>query len=133
MISCQGGKRINQSVKGMISSVTKAQIQSCLDSLEILEPKDYELGTPQLEESSEYIEKIISYGPSAISYLMDLSSNATPKKTAYIVFILGKLDGRGLTEQIIKIRTEFENKTSKSDWDYAVIGQCNIILKKPGD
>ncbi len=111
----------------MIDSSLQEKINSVLRALEAQEPVEYELGTPQLVETKEVIE-LVDLGSRIVPYLLELTKSEEPKATAYIVLVLDKLRDARAIKPLRELREKYQKHKHKTEWDYAVIGQCNVAI-----
>lgn len=111
----------------MINSTLQKKIDLLLRSLEAQELFIYELGTPQPIET-DAIKKLVDLGPQIVPYLIELTKSETPKKLVYIVLVLGRLGDARAIEALRELRKKYMILKAKTEWEYAVIGQCNIAI-----
>jgi HEAT repeat protein len=111
----------------MIDSRLQEKINSLLRALEAQEPVEYELGTPQLVETTEVFE-LVDLGSCIVPYLLELIKSEKPKVTAYIVLVLDKLGDARTIKPLRELREKYQKQKHKTEWDYAVIGQCNAAI-----
>ena len=98
-----------------------------LAKLEQQEVVIIELGTPQIFETEE-VNELVELGPEIVPYLIELLGSESPKKVAYIVLILGNIRDKRALEPLQKLRAEYQSLEHKTEWNYAVIGQCNTAI-----
>ncbi|MFQ6024755.1 MAG: hypothetical protein ACE5NW_18735 [Acidiferrobacterales bacterium] len=113
----------------MIDSVAKNKIDSFLASIGSIEPTMFDLGTPQLDLTEE-MKEIIGIGSKIVPYLLKRMQSASPKEVAYLVFMLRHLDDLRTMEPLRKLKKHYETIERKTEWDFAVIGQCNMVIDR---
>lgn len=111
----------------MPSSSLESQIEALLTQIEAESPVIYDLGTPQIVET-QTVRDLLALGQPIVPYLLDQLQTASPKVTAYLVFVLGRLGDSSTLAPLQTVRTRYKNIPNKTDWEYAVIGQCNIAI-----
>jgi len=111
-----------------MAPVLHEKTKMLLRSLEARESLIYELGTPQLIETEE-VTQLIEMGPKIIPCLIELAESGTPKSVAYIVLVLGKLGDRTVVDVLREFRAKYQIPEHKTEWEYAVIGQCNLAIE----
>ena len=107
----------------------QAEVDRLLNALENQEVPIYELGTPDLLETED-TNALINMGQKIVPYLVMRSEESPSKTTAYIVYILGRLGDRNVVPHLLKLRERFQKLDAKTEWDYAVIGQCNLAIER---
>ena len=110
-------------------SELQSEVDQLLKSIEEKEVPIYELGTPEILETKETIS-LINLGPRIIPYLLMMSEKSSSKIVAYIVYILGRLGYKEVIPHLLKLRERFQKLETKTGWDYAVIGQCNLAIEE---
>jgi HEAT repeat protein len=111
--------------------MTTHKVDSLLQALEQMQPMFHSLGTPVLAENDEALSQLVRMGTKIVPYLVGRIQGDAPKKTAaYAAMVLGRLgDARGV-EPLRNLRATFQARQSKDEWDYAVIGQCDLALSR---
>ena len=103
------------------------KIDDLLNDLEAKRIAISELGTPQLSELD--VQGILELGSQAVPYLIQLLESENPKKVACIVLALSKTGNMEVKVHLQKLREKYRGRDHKTEWDYAVIGQCNLALQ----
>jgi len=111
----------------MADEATRQAIREHLRKLEAQEVRIYELGTPQIEENGE-LRALAAMGRAVIPDLLELAETESPKVVAYIIAVLRRVGGPEALEAVRKLRPKYAAKPDKNEWDYAVLGQCNVAL-----
>jgi hypothetical protein len=114
----------------MPSDTPVEQVDSVLRELDLAEPVSFDLGTPELCVN-EPVRQLVARGTPIVPYLLDYLRGDIPKKrVAYIVLALREIgDIRALT-LLIDLRARYQKREPKDEWDYAVIGQCNLAIEQ---
>jgi hypothetical protein len=103
-------------------------MESLLAALEDLESPASELGTPVLAQSEE-LDEIVALGPAAVPHLLSLLQNQAAKITAYMVLALNRIGDCEALEDLRRLRSHYQALDPKGEWEYAVIGQCNLAVQ----
>ncbi|NCQ71421.1 hypothetical protein [Microcystis aeruginosa] len=111
----------------MPSLSLESEVEALLTQLEAKSPIIYDLGTPQIVET-QAVRDLLALGQPILPYLLDRLQTASPKVTAYLVFVLGQLGDSSTIIPLQTVRTRYKNISNKSEWEYVVIGQCNIAI-----
>ncbi len=111
----------------MNESAIQKRIKILVESLENKEVIIYDLGTPQIAETEE-VRELVALGNRIVPYLMEMARTAKPKVVAYIVLVLSKLTSENTVIFLHKLKARYQAIESKTEWEYAVIGQCNVAL-----
>jgi len=112
----------------VLDPTQQEKINQLLRSLEVNDPIIYELGTPQLAETDE-VSELVSFGHQIVPYLLELTETETPRVVAYIVLTLGKLGDVRAIDRLRSLRAEYQMIEPKTEWHYAAIGQCNVVIE----
>lgn len=111
--------------------MTTKKVDSLLQSLEQTQPMFHSLGTPELAENDEAVRQLVGLGTKIVPHLVDRIHGDAPRKTAaYVAMVLGRLGDARAVEPLRGLRARYQARTSQDDWDYAVIGQCNVALSR---
>ncbi len=109
------------------------QVDRLLGELDEVEPVSYDLGTPDLPEV-DAVRQLVALGPAIVPLLlarMQGEGNVPAKKrAAYIALALGRLGDARALQPLLDLRARYEQRQDKDEWDYAVIGQCNLAIQK---
>ena len=111
----------------MDNSETRHRIESLLAALTDLESPASDLGTPVLVEIRE-LDDVVALGLIAVPHLLSLLSNQPAKKVAYLVLILNRIGDRKALGHLRRLRSDYQALNPKDEWDFAVIGQCNLAI-----
>jgi hypothetical protein len=113
------------------AQMTTQKVDSLLQALEQMQSMFHSLGTPVLAENDETLRQLVRMGTKIVPYLVDRVQSDAPKKTAaYAAMVLGRLgDARGV-EPLRDLRARYQMRKAKDEWDYAVVGQCNVALSR---
>jgi len=113
----------------MISDVPE-NVDRLLGELDRAEPPFESLGTP-IVAGGDALQKLISMGAEIIPHLVErMGETADAKRLAYFALILGRIGEKQAREPLRVLRARFQARPSKDEWDYAVIGQCDIALSR---
>jgi hypothetical protein len=107
--------------------ISEARIRALLDALAAREPLAHDLGTPQPLEAEELTE-LVALGPDAVPVLSELAPNVPARSAAYIAVALGRLGDPRAFQPLRDLRAAYQRREPKSEWDFAVIGQCTRAL-----
>lgn len=106
--------------------------EQLLDVLERTEPAFYGSGTPQPDETEEARE-LIAMGPAIVPHLIArMRDDVSSKKAASIALVLGRIGDARAAEPLRELCERYERREAKDEWDYAVIGQCNVARSRIG-
>lgn len=120
----------NADVPKDLSSLTK-KVDSLLQSLEQTQPIFHSLGTPELADNDEAVGQLVGMGSQIVPHLIHrIQGNAPQKTAAYVALVLGQLGDARALEPLRALRARYQTRKSQHEWDYAVIGQCNVALSK---
>lgn len=113
-----------------MSGKIAAKIDSILASLETVEPTWDSLGTPEPAETEDFV-KLVAMGEDAVPHLIARASlRDSPRQMAYIAKALGRIGDPIAVTTLRELRQVFQAKEPKNEWDFAVIGQCNVALSR---
>lgn len=112
----------------MDDTADRRRIQSLLDALEGLESPASDLGAPLLAHSEE-LDEIIALGPAMVPQLLRLLENQPAKTAAYVVAALNEIGDRRALAGLRRLRSHYQALDEKNEWDFAVIGQCNLAIQ----
>ena len=106
------------------------QVHSLLRELDRAEPLSFDLGTPEVFEFHP-VHQLVAMGPAIVPHLLKRMQGDVPKKrVAYIVLALRLIgDVRALTP-LVNLCAICNERETKNEWDYAVIGQCKLAIKE---
>lgn len=112
------------------SDTPAEQVDSLLSELDRAEPLSFDLGTPEGCES-HLVHQLVVAGPTIVPHLLErMQGNAPKKRVAHIVLVLRLIgDVRALTP-LVDLCALYKERETKDEWDYAVIGQCNLAIKE---
>lgn len=111
----------------MDQTALREKIERLLKSLEE-QDTEYSLGTPELYET-DIVRELAGLGGEVIPYLIELLKTRPAKVVAYIVLVLGKMGDARAVESLRELKATYEAREPKGEWEYAVIGQCNVALE----
>lgn len=112
----------------MSSKTPREGVESLLMTLEGVQPVAYDLGTPQLAEP-EAVQTLVGMGPAIVPALIEhLSGERSKQQLAYAAMVLGRIGDRQALVSLQELRARFQARVPKDEWDYAVIGQCNVAI-----
>lgn len=106
------------------------KVDLLLSDLDRVEPVSFDLGTPELFEI-DAMQEIVNMGTEIVPILLEhIQRSGSKTRIAYIVLVLNNIgDIRALTP-LLALRARYQALETKDEWDYAVIGQCNLAIKK---
>ena len=113
----------------MIDTAIKNKIDRFISSIDSIEPVILDLGTPQLELTPE-MKEILDAGPAIVPYLFECTRFAPPKTVAYIALMLRHFDDPQTIETLKNLKQRYAEIEKKTLWDYAIIGQCNLAMRR---
>lgn len=106
-------------------------VDSLLKLIEETEPVFYSLGTPELAENNEAMGQLVGMGAEVVPQLVErIQGNASKKTAAYAAMALGLLGDARAVEPLLGLRLRYQSHEPKDEWDYAVIGQCQVALSR---
>lgn len=106
------------------------KVDSLLRDLESGSTLSFDLGIPELQETGAFHE-LISIGPEVVPHLLDrLQGNASKKLVAYIVLALNRIGDIRALAPLSALQARYQEREMKDEWDFAVIGQCNLAIKQ---
>jgi len=91
-----------------------------------------ELGTPDIRLTSEG-ERLLAMGERVLPAALRLLEADDPRVVASTVLVLRSLGNPSHRPLLQALRERFSQKPSKSPWDFAVIGQCNLAIEELRD
>lgn len=104
------------------------KVDSFLDDLDRVEPVSFDLGTPQLSEV-DAMHELVNIGTEIVPLLLErIQRNESKKRTAYIVLVLNHIGDIRALAPLLDLRAHYQELETKDEWDYAVIGQCNLAI-----
>ncbi len=114
----------------MTSPTPAERVAALVRELDAAEPISYDLGTPELVEV-DAVRQLVAMGTAIVPHLLEcLEGDAPKKRTAYIALVLNQLgDSRALVP-LADLRARYQEREIKDEWDYAVIGQCNLAIER---
>jgi len=111
--------------------MTKKNLDLLLGSLERTQPMFYSHGTPVLAENDEAVRQLVEMGAEIVPDLVRRIQGDIPKATAaYAAMVLGRLGDVRAVGPLSNLRDRYQTREPKDEWDFAVIGQCNIALSR---
>ena len=114
----------------MTSLSPSEQVESLLSELDAVEPVSFDLGTPELPEV-DAVHQLVSMGTMIVPYLLEsIQGNEPKKRVAYIVLVLSRIGDVSALAPLVDLRTHYQQHEPKDEWDYAVIGQCNLAIEQ---
>jgi hypothetical protein len=106
------------------------KVDSVLRSLDSVDSISFDLGTPELPEV-DAVQDLVTMGPPIVPLLLERVFEDGPKKRiAYTVLILHRIGDPRAAEPLQKLRARYQEHENKDEWDYAVIGQCNLAIER---
>lgn len=106
------------------------KIDSFLSELELVEPISFDLGTPSLPEV-DTVYQLVTMGQEIVPYLLEcIQSDVSKKGLAYIVLVLNHIGDIRALVPLVNLRVHYQQREEKDEWDYAVIGQCSLAIKR---
>jgi hypothetical protein len=114
-----------------MTSVTPAeQVDSLLSDLDRVEPVSFDLGTPEMLEVNA-VHQLVAMGTAVVPHLLERMQGDAPKKRiAYIVLVLSHIGDVRALAPLVSLRALYQQREAKDEWDYAVIGQCNLAIEQ---
>jgi hypothetical protein len=114
----------------MESRALSRKVDSLLSELDRAEPISDNLGTPDLPDL-DAMEQLVAMGTEIVPHLLErLPGNVPKQRTAYMVQILNRLGDVRALAPLLELRTRYQQRETKDEWDYAVIGQCNLAIQR---
>lgn len=106
------------------------QVDVLLSELDKVEPVAFDLGTPQLP-AVDAVYQLAAIGPQIVPHLLERARDeASKKRIAYIVMVLGLIRDDRALEPLQTLRVRYQQQERKDEWDYAITGQCNLALER---
>jgi hypothetical protein len=70
-------------------------------------------------------------GPDVVPVLLERIGQGAPKKrTAYLVLALKQIGDARALAPLLDLRSAYQARASKDEWDHAVIGQANLAIEE---
>jgi HEAT repeat protein len=114
----------------MKSLAFTSKIDSLLSDLDQAEPVSFDLGTPELPDL-DAVHQLVAMGTEIVPHLLERLQGDGPKqRTAYIVQVLNQLGDVRALAALLDLRARYQQRETKDEWDYAVIGQCNLAIEQ---
>lgn len=114
----------------MKPSTLAKEIDSLLSELDEAELVSFDLGTPEVPEL-DVVHQLVAMGTAVVPHLLECIHADVPKKRiAYIALVLNQLGDVRALAPLVDLRTRYQQLEVKDEWDYAVIGQCNLAIKQ---
>jgi hypothetical protein len=113
-----------------MTSLKRAEkAKSLLNELDAVEPVSFNLGTPELAET-DAVHQLVAMGAAIVPYLLESIQGDKPKRrVAYVVLALNRIGDIRAIAPLIDLRAYYQQREPKDEWDYAVIGQCNLAIE----
>jgi hypothetical protein len=109
--------------------VLAQKVDALLDELNRVDPVSYDLGSPELPEVSAFYE-LVDMGRAITPLLIErIHQPGSSKRIAYMVMALNRLGDIRALAPLRALGARYRAITMKNEWDYAVIGQCNIAIE----
>jgi hypothetical protein len=106
------------------------RVDSLLDELDTINPASFDLGTPELTEVNAANE-LVSMGTAVVPQLLErVRGNVSKQRIAYIALVLNRLGDVRALGPLLDLRARYQESEPKDQWDYAVIGQCNLAIEQ---
>jgi hypothetical protein len=107
-----------------------AKIDSLLSELDVAEPVSFDLGTPELPEL-DAVPQLVAMETAIVPHLLEcIHGNVPKKRIAYIALVLNHLGDVRALAPLLDLRARYQQREIKDEWDYAVIGQCNLAIEQ---
>ncbi|GAA4735838.1 hypothetical protein [Phytohabitans rumicis] len=104
------------------------RVEELLDTLGRLESPASELGTPVLVPSAA-VDELVAMGPAAVPDLLRHLEGRPAKVAAYLALVLGRIGDQRAVAPLRRLRGAYRARAPKDEWDYAVIGQCDLAIR----
>ena len=85
----------------------------------------FDLGTPQIDATAPELQEILTLGSAATQHLLQAAQDAPARRAVWAVLALAKAGGPGALPTLRRLRAEYQARTDKTMWEFAVIGQIN--------
>ncbi len=92
-------------------------------------PEVIRLGTPQVLHTGA-IQRILEFGKGAIPLLTACLKQGEKPQIAQAVYVLGELYAVSTIPDLLALREQVQQIESKTPWDYAILGQITVALRK---
>jgi hypothetical protein len=114
-----------------MTSLTPAEkVDSLLSELDRAEPVSFDLGTPELSEL-DAVHHLVTMGTEIVPHLLEsIQGNMAKKRVAYIALVLNRIGDVRALAPLLDLRARYQQHENKDEWDYAVIGQCNLAIEQ---
>lgn len=113
----------------MEQAVLAQKVDALLDELNRVAPVSYDLGTPELPEVSAF-RALVDMGREITPLLIErIHRPGSSKRIAYIVMALNHLGDMRALAPLRALDARYRSLAMKDEWDYAVIGQCNMAIE----
>jgi hypothetical protein len=104
------------------------KVDSFLNDLDRVEPLSFDLGTPELPEV-DAVHELVNMGTEIVPLLLErIQQNGSKKRIAYSVLVLKHIGAVQALAPLLDLRTRYQQLETKNEWDYVVIGQCNLAI-----
>ena len=105
-------------------------VDALLTDLDSVEPVSFDLGTPEVSEV-DAVRELVRMGPDIVPVLLERIGQGAPKKrTAYVVLALKQIGDTRALAPLLDLRTAYQARATKDEWDHAVIGQANLAIEQ---
>ena len=106
------------------------QIDSLVTELDRVNPISHDLGTPEVCEI-DAVRQLVAMGASVVPQLLEHMQGDIPKKrVAYLVLVLSQIGDVRALATLTDLCALYEQRETKDEWDYAVIGQCKLAVEQ---
>jgi len=78
---------------------------------------------------SKELDEVVAMGATAVPHLLGLLAHQPAKVVAYLVLALRRIGSREALEELRSLRSHYQALDSKGEWEFAVIGQCNLAIQ----
>ena len=132
---CLMGCTLNQNTSKPMdySSELDSTIVNFLRIIDSIESTEFDLGRPGIVRVPE-MDSLANVGKKAIPSILSYLDENQPKQVAYLVHTLSMIDENDESKDAIKsIREKIVNRPNKTEWEYAAIGECNLVLAKQSE
>ena len=114
----------------MTSPTPTEQVDLFLSDLDRVDPVSFHLGTPELPEVGA-VRGLVSMGAEIVPLLLErVRRSGSKKRIAYIVLVLNRIGDIRALAPLLDLRPRYQELETKDEWDYAVIGQCNLAIEQ---
>ncbi|HLG13143.1 MAG TPA: hypothetical protein VJH03_01300 [Blastocatellia bacterium] len=112
----------------MTDPILQQEVDRLLTALAAQESFISELGTPHLAETEE-LDLLVALGLEVLPYLIEEMKSESPRRVAYVALVLGRLGDSRAIDPLRELKLRYQAMDAKSEWEYAVIGQCNTAIE----